>query len=161
MSFTEWHASIFQFIYLAAPNTWLCQYDSKPQRALWLSISDMQQFFFPFPPPTHDLWGQLNFVTDSETAGQLESVGWQQRHYKSRKPRGNFPELFHSQTSEGFHIYQGYSLSNGRPTRVWGGIQAQQGWVWKFRPVSRYKGQRRGWGFILGCQDRKGERNLE
>lgn len=47
--------------------------------------------FLSIPPPTPNLWGQLLFVTDSETAGQLESVGWQQRHYKSRKSRGNFP----------------------------------------------------------------------
>lgn len=46
--------------------------------------------FLSFPPPFPDLWWQLLCTPASETAGQLEAVSWQQRHYKSRKPRGNF-----------------------------------------------------------------------
>lgn len=32
-------------------------------------------------------------MTASETIGQLDSVGSQQRNYKSKKPRGNSPSL--------------------------------------------------------------------
>lgn len=32
-------------------------------------------------------------MTASEIAGQLKSVGWQQRHYKSSKPKGIAPSV--------------------------------------------------------------------
>lgn len=111
--FTEWHAILSQFIYLAAPKTWLCQCNSKHQRAsMTLSVLYIQSFFFLFSSLIYDdscsLWLLLRLPVSWNLLADSKGIinPW------SRK--GTLPLSF-LQTQGGFAFFQECRVSNRGP----------------------------------------------
>ena len=126
---------------------------------LWLFMyCSCNNFSFSLPLP--NLWWQLLFETASEIAGQLKSAGWQQRHYKSSKPKEIAPCLSLGPREAALSTRNVVSAmrpiwSRGRARHKGGGTDRMP------RPVSRCEGESKGLeGFVPGWQHSKVEKPL-
>lgn len=157
MSFTEWHANFFQFIYLGAPNTRLCQCNSKHQRALWLfPFWTRSNFSFLPPPPIYDdscsLWLLLRLPVSWKLLTDSKGM------INPRNLEGTVPLPL----SDLGRLHLERSFSNGGWYGIEEGPRAKEGGTGSsgLSPYARAKGE------VLAvstpdCQDSRADRNRE